>query len=391
MFTALSPMAPYVRLELKAAKTSETQRDFPAAFRHLERAHVLSQNWTLEHMLVHWRMLVWGVRRGDWREIVGQVFRILGAAAKTGFGLVPRGNTGGANVSPFRAMPIPEDLARLLAKAPKPSRIRFLAFVVLKFALWAFLTGAGAPPQQDARTASVDGHHVAYRVIGSGRPAVVMISGLGDGMATFDDVAAELGQTRTVIVYDRAGYGGSERGTGARDAMAAERELSAVLAQSGVAGPYVLAGHSLGGLFAEYYAAKHPEQVAGLILEDSRPADFTRRCEEEVRRAMCAPPAWMAWFMAKGAHDEAAALASTTAQVEGAAPVQNKPVLVLSRASRNADEHSFDAVWAKAQAGLAARYPGSQHLTAASGGHYLHHDQREWFVASVQAFLNQIQ
>ena len=107
-----------------------------------------------------------------------------------------------------------------------------------------------------------------FRVLGSGRPAVVMISGLGDGMATFDDVAAELAKTRMVIVYDRAGYGGSERANGPRDAVAAARELSGLLAQSGVAGPFVVSGHSLGGLFAEYYAATHPEQVAGLILED---------------------------------------------------------------------------------------------------------------------------
>ena len=94
--------------------------------------------------------------------------------------------------------------------------------------------------------------------------------------------------------------------------------------------------------------------------------------------------------MAKGGRDEAAALAGTTAQVAGAAPMQNKPVLVLSRANTSTDEHSFDAVWAKAQSGLAARYPGSQHLTANSGGHYVHRDQREWFIASVQGFLSDI-
>jgi len=392
MMTVRSPMAPYVQFELKAADLFEQRRDFQAAFRHLERAHVLSQNWTLQHVLVHWRMFVWGVRRHDWREIAGQAFRIVGAAAKTGFGLVPRGNTGGANVSPFRAMPIPEDLVAVLAKAPKPSRARFLAFVVLKFAVWAIwaaLSSADAQPHQNVRTAFVDGHRVAFRVIGSGHPAVVMISGLGDGMASFDEVAAELGKSRTVIVYDRAGYGGSERGKGPRDAAAAERELSGVLAQSGVAGPFVLSGHSLGGLFAEYYAAKHPEQVAGLILEESRPADFTRRCDASVRWAMCVPPAWLAWLLPQGGRDEVAALSSVMDEVEGVTPMRNKPVLVLSRANKSTNEHSFDAVWAEAQSDLAARYPGSLHLTAESGGHYLHHDLRDWFIASVQAFLSE--
>jgi pimeloyl-ACP methyl ester carboxylesterase len=208
-------------------------------------------------------------------------------------------------------------------------------------------------------------------------------------MASFDEVAAELGKSRTVIVYDRAGYGGSERGKGPRDAAAAERELSGVLAQSGVAGPFVLSGHSLGGLFAEYYAAKHPEQVAGLILEESRPADFTRRCDASVRWAMCVPPAWLAWLLPQGGRDEVAALSSVMDEVEGVTPMRNKPVLVLSRANKSTNEHSFDAVWAEAQSDLAARYPGSLHLTAESGGHYLHHDLRDWFIASVQAFLSE--
>ena len=293
-------------------------------------------------------------------------------------------------MSPFRAMPIPGDLASVLAKEPKPSRIRFFAIVLLKFAvsaaLWAVVAASCAPRPQDARTAIVDGHRVAFRVIGSGRPAVVMISGLGDGMDTFDEVAAELGKTRTVIVYDRAGYGGSEHGTGPRDAAAVARELSGVLAQSGIAGPYVLSGHSLGGLFAEYYAAEHADQVAGLILEESRPADFTRRCNEVVRWAMCVPPSWLVLLMPKGARDEAAALSRVTYEVESSTPMKNKPVLVLSRATKRTGKHSFDTVWAEAQSGLAARYPGSRHLTRESG-HYLHREQRAWFVASVQEFL----
>jgi hypothetical protein len=64
-------------------------------------------------------MLDWAVRRRDPREIVGQVFRIVGAATKTAIGLIPTGNTGGSNVSPFKRMPIPEDLADILASASK--------------------------------------------------------------------------------------------------------------------------------------------------------------------------------------------------------------------------------------------------------------------------------
>lgn len=62
-------------------------------------------------------MLVWAARNYSVREMLGQIFRIVGAATKTAFGLVPQGNTGGANVSPFKKMPIAPDLAALIHKA----------------------------------------------------------------------------------------------------------------------------------------------------------------------------------------------------------------------------------------------------------------------------------
>jgi pimeloyl-ACP methyl ester carboxylesterase len=227
-------------------------------------------------------------------------------------------------------MPLPEDLAVLLVKDVKPSWFRLVSAVFFGSLVLSAATISNGTTWHGERTALVEGHRVTFRVVGTGRPAVVMISGLGDGMATFDGVAAELGKTRTVIIYDRAGYGGSAAGIGPRDAVAAERELSGVLAQSGVAGPFVLSGHSLGGLFAEYYAAKHPDQIAGLILEESRPANFSRLCEAALRDGMCLPPAWIVWFMAKGARDEVAALGIVMDQVESAASLdrarsQKKP------------------------------------------------------------------
>lgn len=258
--------------------------------------------------------------------------------------------------------------------------------VVMTIAVSALLgASACSTMPADARHAVIDNHKVAFRILGSGKPVVVMISGLGDGMATFQDVATDISKSATVIIYDRAGYGGSDALSGARDARAAERELAGLLAQSGVPGPYVLAGHSLGGLFAEYYAVRHPEQVAGMILEESRPADFSRRCEA-AGISGCAPPVWITMFGPKGEQGEASALRTTEAEVEAAGAVKSKPVLLLSRPVE-AGAQGFDAMWATGQNDLAARYPGSHHLTASAGGHYIHVDQRAWYVRSVQAFL----
>lgn len=108
---------PYVTAELQAAAAAERGGDAARAFCHLERAHVLGQASTREHVRVHWRMLCFGLRQRSPREVFGQLLRIAGAAGKTAVGLVPEGNTGGANVSPFRRMPVPPELAAIIAAA----------------------------------------------------------------------------------------------------------------------------------------------------------------------------------------------------------------------------------------------------------------------------------
>jgi Protein of unknown function (DUF3703) len=103
---------PYVDAELAAAAQNPA-----GGFRHLERAHVLGQASTREHVRVHWQMLRWAWRERDLREFFGQAFRLSGAAAGTFIGLVPTGNTGGAGVGAFRRMPIEPELEAIIARA----------------------------------------------------------------------------------------------------------------------------------------------------------------------------------------------------------------------------------------------------------------------------------
>jgi hypothetical protein len=99
-------VAPYVEAELANAKRARSAGEAQKGFAHLERAHVLGQESTYWRVMVHVLMLVWATRNRSAREALGQAFRIVGAATKTAFGLVPQGNTGGVNVSPFKKMPV---------------------------------------------------------------------------------------------------------------------------------------------------------------------------------------------------------------------------------------------------------------------------------------------
>jgi len=102
--------------EIETASELIESGNLESAFFHLERAHVLGQSITYEHTRVHWLMLKIGWRKRDVREILGQLFRIVGASTKTPFGIYPTGNTGGANVWFFKPMPIPDDLQKVIKK-----------------------------------------------------------------------------------------------------------------------------------------------------------------------------------------------------------------------------------------------------------------------------------
>lgn len=108
---------PHVQAELDAARVSEQRGEFSTAFRLLERAHVLGQTATREHVRVHWHMLRFAWRNRQPREMVGQAWRLVAAALFTPLGLVPAGNTGGANVSAFQRMAVAPELAAAISAA----------------------------------------------------------------------------------------------------------------------------------------------------------------------------------------------------------------------------------------------------------------------------------
>jgi hypothetical protein len=99
--------------ELSAASTAARGGNVEVAFHHLERAHILSQRHTSEHVHVHWLMLRLGASVGAWREVIGQSTRIVAAAVFSRI-WVPIGNTGRANVSAMKPMEVPDDLRSLL-------------------------------------------------------------------------------------------------------------------------------------------------------------------------------------------------------------------------------------------------------------------------------------
>jgi hypothetical protein len=110
-------IGPFVDAELLRARELLQRGEDMEAFTHLERAHVLGQFSTSQHVRVHWHMLRWAVERRRCAEAAGQFLRIAAASVLTAFRLLPEGNTGGTNQSVFRRQPVPADLAQIIAAA----------------------------------------------------------------------------------------------------------------------------------------------------------------------------------------------------------------------------------------------------------------------------------
>ncbi|HSK88359.1 MAG TPA: alpha/beta hydrolase, partial [Anaerolineales bacterium] len=123
------------------------------------------------------------------------------------------------------------------------------------------------PPGQ---MVDVGGYRLHLNCTGSGSPTVVIDAGHGASSDSWAWVQSEVARTTRVCTYDRAGMGWSETSPYPRTARQFAKELHSLLANANEPGPYVLAGHSLGGYTVRVYAHDYPDEVSGLVLIDTQ-------------------------------------------------------------------------------------------------------------------------
>ena len=148
----------------------------------------------------------------------------------------------------------------------------------------------------------VDGRQIHLQVLGAeaGGPTVVLEAGMGSFSPNWHWVQQELAPTVRSVAYDRAGLGWSRRSRRPRDAQTIAVELRDALREAGIEPPYVLAGHSFGGLPVRAFADLYPELTAGLILVDAShpdqwvrwPTPYAARILEVSQRVL----GWLGWL-----------------------------------------------------------------------------------------------
>ena len=115
----------------------------------------------------------------------------------------------------------------------------------------------------------VGGHRLHLNCIGSGSPTVVLEPGAGEMSSNLGWITPAVARGTRVCAYDRAGRGWSEPADTPQDGAQIATDLHTLLHRGHVPGPYVLAGHSFGGLYVLTFAARYPDEVAGMVLLDS--------------------------------------------------------------------------------------------------------------------------
>jgi len=123
-------------------------------------------------------------------------------------------------------------------------------------------------------TISIGSHSLHLYCLGHGSPTVVIDVAFGDSYTNWHDIQQQIAKETRVCAYDRAGYGLSEPGPMPRTSQQVVAELKTLLKKAGISPPYVLVGHSLGGLNMQIFANQYPELVAGIVLLDPPPLDW---------------------------------------------------------------------------------------------------------------------
>jgi pimeloyl-ACP methyl ester carboxylesterase len=166
--------------------------------------------------------------------------------------------------------------------------VRVFVWIVMGFLMLGLIGAAyqEVSTRQDLRMlpggqlVDVGSHRLHIDCIGHGSPAVILEAGNLGMSADWIKIQQRVARTTRVCSYDRAGMGWSEAGPPPRDASRISAELHTLLTRAGVAPPYVMVGHSYGGLYTLRYAGQYREDVVGLVLLDSsHPDQFTRSAE----------------------------------------------------------------------------------------------------------------
>lgn len=256
---------------------------------------------------------------------------------------------------------------------------------------WAFhvllaLVVSGCASLPNVTTGQVDGRQVEYALSGQGNPVVVFEHGLGGTMDWWAKVFPETSKNATAFVYNRPGYGRSDPASTPRDGLHIVDELRALLRSRGLKPPYVLVGHSLGGLYMQLFARRYPGDVAALVLVDST--------HPNQMKGAGATENWPAWLRvafdaasSAAAKDELGAIDLTGEEVLSLPTFVGKPVIVLSALQPMKEKSALADHANEKRQDIVRLHPGSRQIWV-NAGHGIPLEKPEAVISAIRQVLS---
>jgi pimeloyl-ACP methyl ester carboxylesterase len=267
---------------------------------------------------------------------------------------------------------------------------RFLRFMLCApvFALGALVllhTGCGSLPSAAAAAAHGGG---SVTQAGADSPVVVFEAGAGDGKESWDRVAPAVADFTTTFTYSRRGYGLTGPAPWKRDGAGVVEELRHHLATRGLRPPYVLVGHSLGGLYMELFAKLHPDEVAGLVLVDPTHPDHFERMKRERPGSYRVVQVAMTLNAATPMAAELRGMGETSRQWHDAGPPPAVPAIFLTATrARLVDGKALIEFTKALQTELVAQWPGAEQRFV-DATHYIQKEKPDIVIAAIREVVD---
>jgi pimeloyl-ACP methyl ester carboxylesterase len=213
---------------------------------------------------------------------------------------------------------------------------------------------------------SINHRRVEYALVRHDTETVVFENGLGGTIDWWAKVFPEVSKDTTAFAYNRPGYGDSDEADTPRDGGHVVDELRSPLGSKGLKPPYVLVGHSLGGLYMQLFARRYPDEVNALVLVDS-----THPSQLKGNGAQENWPFWLRWLFTLATSDvakeELQATNLTGESVLRLPTFAGKPVIVLSAAKPMKETSALAVDANEKRRDLARLYPGARQIWVDSG------------------------
>jgi pimeloyl-ACP methyl ester carboxylesterase len=309
-----------------------------------------------------------------------------------------------------------------------------LVFIVISV---SWVSGCASLPGK--RDIALEKIRIEYALKGTGGPSVVFEAGLGGGMDTWAPVFGEVSTFTMAFAYDRRGYGESGKSVGApktsggveiakttgeavldavlpgastiatigtiashtaddstpREGDVIVAELRETLKKAEVNPPYILVGHSLGGLYSSLFARLYPEDVVGIVLVDSMHPEQIERCKQFLPAKECDPQCYPWWVkmlikLTPGViKAEMAGMSETGRQIRAAGPLPAVPLVVISHGKPPANKSDRERMWAELQQDLVDESSFSTHIIARNSGHNIQSDEPDIVIQAIKDLVLQ--